>query len=218
VLGQESQQGLGFEWACPLRDELVELGGVRASSGMGRETSIRGEVGACHRVTQAGEDRIRVGGDEHIASVGGGVRTRGRDTGQGTSAATTDHVADLEIRHRRFHDRRDGFVDRDVDLFDLATLLAFPQRGERPDNGEQRGERIAEADATARGGPVGVAGGMADAADRLADTIRSRPRTHAVRSGRTPTRARRSHRVRAGHGVVVEARTPRGGRDGSSRR
>ena len=53
-------------------------------------------------------------------------------------------------------------------------------RGQRADHREQRGERVAERDAGAGRRPVGIAGGVADAAHRLADRaeaglVRPRP-------------------------------------------
>ena len=146
-----------------------------------------------------------------------GYAPDGATPGQRASAAATHHVADLEVGHRRFHQRGNRFVDRDVDLLPLPAALALTQRGKGSDHCEQRGERVAETDAAACRRPVGITGRVANAADGFADRTEARfagPWTRLTEAGHVHddhTGVRRARPCRS------RDRTRRGVRGGSSR-
>ncbi len=168
-------------------------------------TDRPGEVGATHGVAQPGEHGVGISGDEHLRAVTGRIRVGRSHTRQGATGSVAQHTGDVVVDHRRLHERSDRLVDRDVDFLAEPALSALVQRSERADHREHGCERVAEAHTASRRRTVGVAGGVADATDGLAD--RSEPGF-----GRSwSTLAEAGHvrdddpRVRAGERCVVEA-------------
>ena len=89
---------------------------------------------------------------------------------------------------------------RDVDHLAVAAALAFVQRGEDADRGEEAGGDVAEREAGADGAAAGLAGDAHDAAHALHDDVERR--AVAVGAGL----------AEAGGGGVDEARVARGER------
>ena len=116
------------------------------------------------------------------------------------------HAAQLEIGHRRLHERRHRLVDRHVDLLAPAGAPGLGEGGQRPDHAEHGGEGVAQADAGARRRPVGAAGRVADAADGLADA--AEPGLAGARAGLAEARDVDEHDRRVGLGQHVVAEPP----------
>ncbi len=136
---------------------------------MGGEALVGGQLGLAHRLAQAGEHAVGVGGHDHLGAVGRRVHVRRGHPRQHAARARTDHTAELVVGHRRLHERGDRLVDGDVDLLALAGGPRPHERREGPRHREHRRERVAQADAGPRRGPVGAARRVADAAHGLAD-------------------------------------------------
>ena len=126
-------------------------------------------------------------------------------------------AAQLEVGHRRLHQRGDRLVDRDVDLLALAGVAGSHQRGQRADHREHRRQRVAEArcpPGTADGRGCPSCSGCRPSPRRR---CRSRPGRRADRSARSRSRARARP---SGCGPPARRRTGptcRAGRAGSSR-
>ena len=98
------------------------------------------------------------------------------DAGEGVAGALADRAVGVVLGDGRFQHREDRLVERDVhDLPRAGTralaalALAIEQGHQRTDHAEEAGQGVAEADARAHRRAIGVAGQVADAAERLRD-------------------------------------------------
>ena len=75
----------------------------------------------------------------------------------------------FERRHMRLHEAERAFVQRGVDDLPAAGLVPRLERDHRPERRIQAGDVVGDGGRDAAGRTIGVAGDMADAADRLAN-------------------------------------------------
>ena len=173
--------------AVQLRDELVELALVRAARLVIAIARIPGELRRLHGLAQAREHRVLVGADHHDA-IARRIDIRRRDSRQDRAAAFA-HVTELvELGDQRLHHVEHRLVDGRVDHLAGAGAFAVMQRGQRAHAGMHGRQRIADADADARGRAVGLADDVAQAAHGLADAAVAGALRVRARSVRSPTR------------------------------
>jgi hypothetical protein len=133
-------QGLG-----PSLDESVEQLLVAATRLVVHEARVFRPFALAHRVAEATEHRVLVGGDEHeavarLVDVGGG------DVRQDRTGAFTDVAGLVVFGDQRLHHGEHSLVERGVHHLSTAGLLAVVQRGQRADAGEGGREFVADAD------------------------------------------------------------------------
>ena len=176
------------------------------------------EVGARHRVAEATEHRVGVARDEHVAAVGGRIRARrarhraaNRRCDRGSRGRSRSPPSSTPSPPRRLRRSRRRPLGPCRSARARAARRAFRSR--------RRARRASRRDSR-RSGPAAGRGRRSCGGCRRPPrrSIRSRPLAPAVRSDRTPTRARRSHPGSCGPRSRSRGRTRPGGPDGSSRR
>src|SRR3954453_546890 len=78
-------------------------------------------------------------------------------------------AGDLEVDHRRLHQRGDSFVDRYVDFLAAAAAMSLVERRHRADDREHGGQRITKTDARPRRRQLRISRREADTADSFTD-------------------------------------------------
>ena len=188
--------------STPRSPRRASPGGSARASCVARS---RCEIRSLHRLTQASEHGVGVAGDHDVVTVGSRVRVR---PARRRAGSRRWRVRD---RRRRARSRRPSTPSAP------APLRRSPRRplgrvrcgsvraaaASAPIDGEQRGERIADRDAGARGRPIGLTGRVPDAAHRFADRAEAGFGRRAGRSARSRRRARAPRRGSSAASVVV---------------
>ena len=190
----------------PGRDVLVELLLVRAARLVAHVTRIVGERRIAHRLAQAAEHRVLVGGDQHQA-VARRIDVRRRDVRQDRAGALADVAGLVVLGDERLHHAEHGLVDRASRPPGRARCFSrWCSAEQRADAGEGRGQRVADRDADARRRRDRVADHVAQAAHRLAD--RAETGAPGVGPGLPVARDAHHDEPRVGGGELLVAEVP----------